>query len=79
MLRISGRAAHRDDERPTIAWLDTSPEEFRRQLHDLADWIADFRQNLGSLKVAPNDKPGAVYRPRSPRSHLKEVKRLIIF
>src|SRR6266550_1418372 len=39
---------------------DTSPEEFRRQLHELADWIADFRQNLGSLPVAPNDKPGAI-------------------
>jgi aromatic-L-amino-acid decarboxylase len=39
---------------------DTSPEEFRRQLHKLADWIADFRQNIGSLKVAPNDKPGAI-------------------
>jgi aromatic-L-amino-acid/L-tryptophan decarboxylase len=39
---------------------DTSPEEFRRQLHELADWIADFRQNLGSLRVAPNDKPGAI-------------------
>ena len=39
---------------------DTSPEEFRRQLHELADWIADFRQALGSLRVAPNDKPGAI-------------------
>ena len=39
---------------------DTSPEEFRRQLHELADWIADFRQTLGSLPVAPNDKPGAI-------------------
>ena len=39
---------------------DTSPDEFRRQLHELADWIADFRQNLGSLPVAPNDKPGAI-------------------
>jgi aromatic-L-amino-acid decarboxylase len=39
---------------------DTPPEEFRRQLHALADWIADFRQNLGSLRVAPNDKPGAI-------------------
>jgi aromatic-L-amino-acid decarboxylase len=39
---------------------DTSPEEFRKHLHELADWIADFRQNLGSLKVAPNDKPGAI-------------------
>ena len=39
---------------------DTPPEEFRRQLHELADWVADFRQNLGSLKVAPDDKPGAI-------------------
>ena len=39
---------------------DTSPEEFRKQLHELADWIADFRQNLGALKVAPNEKPGAI-------------------
>jgi aromatic-L-amino-acid decarboxylase len=39
---------------------DTSPEEFRRQLHKLADWIADFRQNIESLRVAPNDKPGAI-------------------
>jgi aromatic-L-amino-acid/L-tryptophan decarboxylase len=39
---------------------DTPPEEFRTQLHELADWIADFRQNIGSLRVAPNDKPGAI-------------------
>jgi aromatic-L-amino-acid/L-tryptophan decarboxylase len=42
---------------------DTSPEEFRRQLHELADWIADFRQNIGSLPVAPNPAvagPGAI-------------------
>src|SRR5213596_830150 len=39
---------------------DTSPEEFRKQLHELADWIADFRENIESLRVAPNEKPGAV-------------------
>jgi aromatic-L-amino-acid decarboxylase len=39
---------------------DIPPKEFRKQLHELADWIADFRENLGSLKVAPNDKPGAI-------------------
>jgi aromatic-L-amino-acid decarboxylase len=39
---------------------DTPPEEFRKQLHELADWIADFRQSLRSLRVAPNDKPGAI-------------------
>jgi aromatic-L-amino-acid decarboxylase len=39
---------------------DTPPEEFRKQLHELADWIADFRQDIESLRVAPNDKPGAI-------------------
>lgn len=39
---------------------DTPPDEFRKQLHELADWIADFRENLGLLRVAPNDKPGAI-------------------
>src|SRR2546430_15265053 len=39
---------------------DTSPEEFRRQLHELADWIANFRQDIESLRVAPNDTPGAI-------------------
>ena len=39
---------------------DTPPVEFRKQLHDLADWIADFRENIDRLRVAPNDKPGAI-------------------
>jgi len=39
---------------------DTPPELFRNQLHQLADWIADFRQHIGELRVAPNDKPGAI-------------------
>jgi aromatic-L-amino-acid decarboxylase len=39
---------------------DTPPEEFRKQLHELADWIADFREQLEGLRVAPNDKPGAI-------------------
>jgi aromatic-L-amino-acid decarboxylase len=39
---------------------DTPPAEFRKQLHELADWIADFRENIETLRVAPNDKPGAI-------------------
>lgn len=39
---------------------DTPPEEFRKQLHDLADWIADFREHIEQLRVAPDDKPGAI-------------------
>src|SRR4051794_13982234 len=39
---------------------DTPPDVFRKQLHQLADWIADFREGLGELRVAPNAKPGAI-------------------
>lgn len=45
---------------------DTPPDEFRRQLHELADWVADFRENIDQLRVAPNDKPGAI-REQLPR------------
>src|SRR5262245_2726817 len=39
---------------------DTPPAEFRKQLHELADWIANFREHIERLRVAPNDKPGAI-------------------
>src|SRR5215813_725945 len=39
---------------------DTSAEEFRKQLHELADWIADFREHIERLRVAPDDKPGMI-------------------
>src|SRR5205809_4762416 len=39
---------------------DTPPEEFRKQLHELADWIADFREHIERLRVAPDDQPGAI-------------------
>ena len=39
---------------------DTPPEIFRKQIHQLADWIADFRERLETLRVSPNGKPGAI-------------------
>src|SRR6478672_7822233 len=39
---------------------DTPSDEFRKQLHELADWIADFREHIEGLRVAPNDKPGTI-------------------
>ena len=39
---------------------DTPPEIFREQLHRLADWIADFRGKIETLRVAPDSKPGAI-------------------
>ena len=46
---------------------DTPPEQFRKQLHELADWIADFRENIERLRVAPNEEPGAI-REQLPKS-----------
>ncbi len=46
------------DEMSQLA--DTPPEEFRKQLHELADWIAGFREQIEQLRVAPNDQPGTI-------------------
>jgi aromatic-L-amino-acid/L-tryptophan decarboxylase len=54
---------NRDSQQDQQNLEDISPEEFRKQLHELADWIADFRGNIESLRVAPNPAvagPGAV-------------------
>jgi len=50
---------------------DTPPVEFRKQLHELADWIADFRENIDQLRVAPDDQPGAI-REQLPKSAPEE-------
>src|SRR5438105_7178301 len=39
---------------------DISPELFREQLRRLADWIADYRENIGQRRISPNDEPGAI-------------------
>src|ERR1700731_3327561 len=39
---------------------DTPVAEFRKQLHKLADWIADYREKIGKMRVAPNAKPGEI-------------------
>jgi len=76
---------HSDREQRDLG--DTPPEEFRRQLHALADWIADFRQNIDSLRVAPDHKPGAILAniPAQPPEQgdpfdkiLSDVDRLIV-
>src|SRR5437762_11899431 len=39
---------------------DISPELFCEQLHRLADWIANYRENIGERRISPNDEPGAI-------------------
>jgi aromatic-L-amino-acid decarboxylase len=66
---------------------DVPPEEFRKQLHELADWIADYREHIEELRVAPDDKPGAILAalPAHPPEEgdsfekiLSDVDRLIV-
>src|SRR5437868_8536677 len=39
---------------------DVPPKEFRRQLHELADWVADYREHIERLPVGPTAKPGTI-------------------
>src|SRR5205807_1870422 len=39
---------------------DTPSAEFRSQLHDLADWIADYREKIGERPISSNVQPGEI-------------------
>jgi aromatic-L-amino-acid decarboxylase len=39
---------------------DIPADVFRQHLHQMADWIADYRENIAERPIAPNAKPGAV-------------------
>src|SRR6266446_4988058 len=57
---------------------DTPPAIFRKQLHKLADWIADYREKIAERRISPNAKPGAVLAqldsaPPETASPLKEI------
>jgi aromatic-L-amino-acid/L-tryptophan decarboxylase len=41
---------------------DIPSESFRRQLHEVADWIADYRASLGDGIVAPKTEAGEIVR-----------------
>jgi aromatic-L-amino-acid decarboxylase len=45
---------------PVPALGDIPPEVFRKHLHEMADWIADYREKIEERPIAPNAKPGAV-------------------
>src|SRR4051812_16655330 len=39
---------------------DIPPEKYRKHLHELADWMADYRENIGKQRISPTAKPGAI-------------------
>src|SRR4029077_2948489 len=39
---------------------DIPVEDFQKRLHQLADWIADYRKHIGDRRISPTDKPGAI-------------------
>lgn len=45
---------------PVAALGDIPPDVFRQHLHEVADWIADYREKIAERPIAPNAKPGAV-------------------
>ncbi len=66
---------------------DMPVEDFRKQGHELVDWIADYFENLGSYPVLPKVKPGDITRqlPGTPpetgeqfSSIMKDVDEIIL-
>jgi aromatic-L-amino-acid/L-tryptophan decarboxylase len=55
LLRMTGVERH-----DTEFLGDIPPVFFRKYLHELADWIADYRETIDQRAVAPNEKPGAI-------------------
>ncbi|MEN3368098.1 MAG: aromatic-L-amino-acid/L-tryptophan decarboxylase [Verrucomicrobiota bacterium] len=46
---------------PEVAALgDIPPDVFRKHLHEVADWIADYRENIAKQRISPAAKPGAI-------------------
>lgn len=58
---------------------DTPAKEFRRQLHQLADWIADYREKIGEISVAPNAPPGSILAalPAQPPEQAESFEKIL--
>src|SRR5256714_2537902 len=39
---------------------DIPADVYRKHLHKLADWMADFRENIAQQRISPRAKPGAI-------------------
>jgi aromatic-L-amino-acid decarboxylase len=47
---------------------DIPADVYRKHLHELADWMADYRENIAKQRISPSAKPGAIISalPASP-------------
>jgi aromatic-L-amino-acid decarboxylase len=81
----SARPSEFDPQPPSLG--DISPQVFRQQLHELADWIADYRETIAARTISPNEKPGAVLRAlhseppeqaEAMESILRDVREVIV-
>jgi aromatic-L-amino-acid decarboxylase len=39
---------------------DIPADVYRKHLHELADWMADYRENIAQQRISPAAKPGAI-------------------
>src|SRR4051812_48703383 len=55
-----------------------NPDEFRRQAHQLVDWMADYFRDVGRLPVTPDVRPGDIRRhlPVSPPTKGEPFERI---
>jgi aromatic-L-amino-acid decarboxylase len=74
-----------DPAQPALGDVDSA--EFRAQLHNIADWIADYREGIGARRISPQDAPGAIAAalprsaPAQPESFdaiLEDFERVIV-
>jgi aromatic-L-amino-acid/L-tryptophan decarboxylase len=49
-------------ETPAPALGDLPPAQFRALLHQVADWIADYRETIADRAISPNVAPGDIVR-----------------
>ena len=58
---------------------DLPAEAFRRHLHEVADWIADYREQIASKRISPSAVPGAIRAalPAAPPEHGEPMEKIL--
>src|ERR1051325_5966205 len=67
-----------DQPNSTAAPGDLPADVFREHLHKVADWIADYRENIAKQRISPTAEPGAITAALPPTAtetgaHLAEI------